>query len=59
LAGLGRLRELVLFHTRVTDAVVPALAKLTRLARLFVGQTAVTKKGLRALKSSLPQCKVA
>jgi len=44
---------LSVFDTAVTPAALPALARLPKLQRLYVGQTSITATGSNALKDKL------
>ena len=48
--------ELNLRGTRVTDASIPALCGMMALEKLWLGDTAVTDKGIASIKEALPGC---
>jgi hypothetical protein len=50
---LDQLESLSVFDTAVTPAALPALARLPKLQRLYVGQTAITATDSNALKEKL------
>ena len=51
LAAAAALEQLDLSNTRVTDAVVPELAKLTKLKRLKAVRTGLTEEGVAPLRA--------
>lgn len=53
-----RLRELNLFGTGVTDAAVPALARLAGLRSLYLGSTPMTAEAVQQLRVALPACEI-
>jgi hypothetical protein len=58
LAGLGELTSLNLNTTRVSDAGLENLAKLSKLKDLSVSFTKVTADGATKLQQALPKVKV-
>ena len=58
LKPLVRLKSLWLHDTRVSDAAIPALARLDGLENLYVYRTNLTIDGVRDLKRKLPACKI-
>jgi hypothetical protein len=58
LSGMPGITELRLTRSRITDAIVPHLCRMTRLRSLDVSETAVTRAGAERLKRDLPACRV-
>ena len=55
---LGKLEELVVGHTDVSDASVPVLVRLQSLKVLDVCQTNISPAGISELHRALPSCSV-
>lgn len=58
LAGMTTLRELDLSGTLVTDAGLTHLNELVHLRTLTVAGTEVSSEGAKALRRSLPRCRI-
>jgi hypothetical protein len=58
LRSCAALHTLELHHTRIDDASIPYLARLTQLANLNLTGTAITDAGLAQLRRSLPNCNI-
>jgi hypothetical protein len=58
LAGMTRLRELILYRSRVTNAGLARLGALKDLASLDLRYSRVTGTGIEAFRAAVPNCKV-
>ena len=57
-ADLGKVTELNLDYTKITDAGLKEVAKLQKLTILYLGYTKVTKAGVAELQKALPKCDI-
>ncbi len=58
LQGLENLSQLNLFGTRVTDAAFISLSRIESLEKIFLWNTLVTPKGVKAFKALHPNIEV-
>ncbi|HEX4000089.1 MAG TPA: hypothetical protein VHX65_16165 [Pirellulales bacterium] len=58
LLTIGTIREASFCRTRITDAALPIIAKLTSVEVLRIIHTNATAEGLKHLQARLPNCRL-